>query len=561
MEQQEMNEITMETDVLVLGAGAAGCLAAYGAREQGARVLIVDKGALISCGCTGAGQDHFGAHLNTGPEWDSDEAANTYYSRPGWGVGHTLVEKCFTKVVGNMVQIMEAWGVEFHKTPEGDYWRCQALGQPGPWWLMMKNGRYLKRIFAENVRKAGIEVAEQVMITRLFRDGDRITGAMGMNRRTGDFYIFKAKAVVLAMGAHQSRFSTNSTNNPFNIWQSPANTGTQIVIAYEGGAKVKNLEWCTGTTLPKGFGAPAMCAFGGMGSYMRNALGDKFMEKYHELGDKAPRAFHIKAEGQEISEGRIPLFVDSTELPDGDKEHLHHNLLSVDKHTFGDYLAQRGTDIRTQPLEVETGEMAGGGNLHVDFNCESVNIKGLFGLPFSGMLSTALCGGYVAGREAGKSVKGVQEAGSIDMAQVRQEQQRVGAPLGREAKYSPKEFEDFIRQIMQHYMGHKRSLTGLNIALEKFRLVEENVQEIGAQNLHELTRANEAVHLLRYCRLMVHSVIHRKGMRGFYNLVDYPPKLDPELRDKYVVLSRENQELNVTFEPIEPEEKEVPHAA
>ena len=110
MEQQEVNEITMETDVLVLGAGAAGCLAAYGAREQGARVLIVDKGALISCGCTGAGQDHFGAHLNTGPEWDSDEAANTYYSRPGWGVGHTLVEKCFTKVVGNMVNIMEEWG-------------------------------------------------------------------------------------------------------------------------------------------------------------------------------------------------------------------------------------------------------------------------------------------------------------------------------------------------------------------------------------------------------------------------------------------------------------------
>ena len=111
----------------------------------------------------------------------------------------------------------------------------------------MKNGRYLKRIFAKNVQKAGIEVAEQVMITRLFRDGGRITGAMGMNRRTGDFHIFRAKAVVLAMGAHQSRFSTNSTNNPFNIWQSPANTGTQIVIAYEGGAKVKNLEWCTGT--------------------------------------------------------------------------------------------------------------------------------------------------------------------------------------------------------------------------------------------------------------------------------------------------------------------------
>ncbi|MFH1489267.1 MAG: FAD-dependent oxidoreductase, partial [Pseudomonadota bacterium] len=179
MTEKQRTEITMETDVLVLGAGAAGCLAAYGAREQGAEVILVDKGALISCGCTGAGQDHFGAHLNTGPDWDSDEAATTYYSRPGWGVGPTLVDKTFTKVVGRMVKLTESWGLEFYKKPDGTYWRCQALGQPGPWWLMMKNGRILKRILANSVRNAGVEVVEQVMITKLFRRQDRITGAMG----------------------------------------------------------------------------------------------------------------------------------------------------------------------------------------------------------------------------------------------------------------------------------------------------------------------------------------------------------------------------------------------
>ncbi|MFH1489869.1 MAG: FAD-binding protein, partial [Pseudomonadota bacterium] len=429
------------------------------------------------------------------------------------------------------------------------------------WWLMMKNGRILKRILANSVRNAGVEVVEQVMITKLFRRQDRITGAMGLNRRTGDLHVFRAKAVVLAMGAHQSRFSTNTTRNPFNIWQNPANTGAQIVVAYEAGAKVKNLEWCTGTTLPKGFGAPAMCAFGGMGSYMRNALGDKFMEKYHELGDKAPRAFHIKAEGQEIAAGRIPLFVDSTELSDEDKEHLKNSLLTVDKHTFQDYLKQRGIDIGKQPLEVETGEMSGGGNLQVDFHCESVNTKGLFGLAFSGMLSTALCGGYTAGTEAGKAAKTAPAPPPLDPELIQREGRRVMEPLGRQEGLEPKEFEDLIRQIMMHYMGHKRSLTGLQIALQKLALVEENVGKIKAENLHELTRANEAVHLLQYCRLMIHAVINRKGMRGFYSLVDYPPKLDPELRDKYVVLSRENREMKVTFEPIEPDNKEVPHAA
>jgi succinate dehydrogenase/fumarate reductase flavoprotein subunit len=363
------------------------------------------------------------------------------------------------------------------------------------------------------------------------------------------------------MGAHQSRFSTNSTRNPFNIWQNPSNTGTQIVVAYDVGAKVKNLEWCTGTTLPKGFGAPAMCAFGGMGSSMRNALGDKFMEKYHELGDKAPRAFHIRAEGQEIAEGRIPLFVDSTELSIEDKEHLKHNLLTVDKHTFKDYLEQRGIDIGSQPLEVETGETSGGGNLHVNENCESVNMRGLFGLPFSGMLSTALCGGYAAGTGAGKSIKGVKESVDIDPEAVRQDIENIRAPLKRNEGYSPKEFEDMIRQIMEHYMGHKRSLTGLNIALEKFQMLEEAKEKIKAADYHEMTRAQETIHLLKYCQLMIRSVIERKGMRGFYNLVDYPPKLDSELRDKYVVLSKVGGEQTVTFEPQEQTNKEAHDAA
>jgi adenylylsulfate reductase subunit A len=57
---------TIETDILILGSGAAGCGAAIGAKEQGARVLLVDKGRLESSGCLGGGNDHFMAVLNTG---------------------------------------------------------------------------------------------------------------------------------------------------------------------------------------------------------------------------------------------------------------------------------------------------------------------------------------------------------------------------------------------------------------------------------------------------------------------------------------------------------------
>jgi succinate dehydrogenase/fumarate reductase flavoprotein subunit len=188
-------------------------------------------------------------------------------------------------------------------------------------------------------------------------------------------------------------------------------------------------------------------------------------------------------------------------------------------------------------------------------------MRGLFGLPFSGMLSTALCGGYAAGTEAGKSIMGAKELGDIDPVLVREEKGKLKAPLERDEGYSPKEFEDMIRQIMEHYMGHKRSLTGLNIALEKFEMLEEAKQKIKAVDYHEMTRAQETIHLLRYCQLMIRSVIERKGMRGFYNLVDYPPKLDPELRDKYVVLSRVGDAQKVTFELQRQEDKGVHDAA
>ena len=97
----------------------------------------------------------------------------------------------------------------------------------------------LKKIFNEQVRAAGVERVEQIVITSLLTRDEKTVGATGFDRRTGAYHVFRAKTVVLAMGAHQSRWHTNSTKNPYNIWQYPWNTGTQISVAYEAGAKVR----------------------------------------------------------------------------------------------------------------------------------------------------------------------------------------------------------------------------------------------------------------------------------------------------------------------------------
>ena len=471
------------------------------------------------------------------------------YSSPGWGVSKELVEKSFTREVHGMINRLEKWGVEFFKKPDGSYYRSAGLGQP-EWFLMMKNGVNLKKILAKNVLGSGARAAEQVVIVKLLTEDGRVTGALGFNRRTGDFYVFRAQSTVMALGANQSRWSTNSTRMPYNIWQYPWNTGSQIVLPYEAGAKVKNLEMSVCTTLPKGFGTPGINAFAGMGAYFLNAKQERFMKNYHPLAERAPRGALVNAEFQEIDEGRGPLFLDCRHLPRHELEHLVNNLLPVDKPTFNDWLRQRGINLKEQLLEVEVGEFSGGGNLHIDRNMESVNVKGLFGLPFSGMLSTAMCGGLVAGREAAICSRKYDASKRVEKEMVSQAKRETFLPLSLQSGYTPKEFEQKIRLVMEYYMGHKRSVKGMNIALERLRVLESYTNELRARNWHELMQVQEVKHLLKYCGLMIRAVLMRKGMKGFYTVVDYPPKMDKDLRTKYVVLWQEDGVEKMAYEQI-----------
>ena len=80
----------VETDVLILGAGAAGSGAAIAARREGVDVVLVEKGKLESCGSAGGGNDHFQAPLYAGPDWDTCETFTNFYSKPisGWTPRH-----------------------------------------------------------------------------------------------------------------------------------------------------------------------------------------------------------------------------------------------------------------------------------------------------------------------------------------------------------------------------------------------------------------------------------------------------------------------------------------
>ncbi|MBW1799090.1 MAG: FAD-binding protein [Deltaproteobacteria bacterium] len=530
----------VETDVLVLGSGAAGCGAAISAREKGAKVLMLDKGKLESSGNLGGGNDHFMAILNSGPETDSTEALVNFFKSPRLGLTEKVIEEAWAKTMPPVLDILQEVGVEFVKNEDGTWLRTVGFGQPGNWWININNGHIIKRLIAKKVRDMDIEVLNHIMVTRLLKGDGRIAGCTGYNVLDGTFYTIKAKKVVMAFGNIAARGWTNSTHNPYNTWFSPYVTGSQFVLPYEAGVKILNIETGQWSTLiPKGFGAPGMNGINSMGGHELNALGERFMGKYDPMWENGLRINQISGTYQELVEGKgPPFYMDMTHLNDNDVRHLQYVLMPGDKATYLDYCEQRGIEFSKSPLEVEICELSFGGLLYTQDNLET-NVSGLYnGCLFMGF-SGAMCGGYYAGIQAAEAVLETDAFADFDEKEIEAEKEKIFRPMKVENGIGYREVEKSITQVLDYYVGFRRSRKGMEVALEKLALIESYLDKIKATDFHALMRANESVEVLKMARLTIlASMERRESGRTYYRRTDYPDP-NPEM-DNVLVIWQEN---------------------
>jgi succinate dehydrogenase/fumarate reductase flavoprotein subunit len=517
----------VETDVLILGSGAAGCGAAIGAAERGARTVLVDKGKLESSGCLGGGNDHFMAVLGTDPQTDSPEALVNFYKSPLSGYTPEMISR-WAQAMPVMLDVLQEVGVEFVKNPDGSWLRTVGFGQPGNWFININNGQLIKRRLARKVRAIGVEVVDHVMVTKLLTADNLIIGAIGYHVLDGSLFIFKAKSVVLALGNSANRVTTNSTGNPFNTWHSPFNTGSQFVLAYDAGAKLINLDLKQLATLvPKSFSSAGMNGINAVGAHELNALGERFMGKYHPMMENGPRLFQILGTHQELVEGKGPPF--HMDMRHCDKEELYHLqyvLMPGDKATFLDYCEQKGIDFAKYPMEVELSEIELSGMLMTGENFEST-VSGLFNGCVFYNFSGSMCSGYIAATEACAALPQAEKLSPIVPEEVNLEKTRIFKPMNNSSGLSYTQFETAVQQVMKYYMGYVRNQKGMEIALERLSLIESYLDRVRASNYHELMRANEAVHLLKICQLATRASMERKESgRAIYMRSDYPDRND-----------------------------------
>jgi adenylylsulfate reductase subunit A len=553
-------DFQLETDVAIIGGGTAGTNAAMAAAERGLDVLIVDKANIKRSGAIAGGIDHFMAFLETGEPWDTREAFLKYVKKTAKGAANLKInEKVFCNELKDSIERIEKLGVSLRRPGTGEFYRTQAMGQPGPYAINF-NGKKLKPKMAKEARRRGASVLNRVQVTNLFLHDGQLAGFTGFDMRTGDFYRVRAKAVIISTG-NTNRMFRSQTGNPYNLWYCPACTGDLHRQAFDAGVELANMEYVRMTIVPKGFSAPGFNAFFGMGAHIVNSLGERFMERLHPMGELAPRNFMVWGAYQEIKEGRGPIYMDCRHLSQKEREHLF-TTLGYDKDTLPDFFIRKGYNLAgtmiemtvSEPMQARPSEQCGSG-IKIDENCHS-NVPGIFAAGDAsdqmGCLHMCVAGGFAAGKRAAEYVQAQGRLKPFDEKAAVEEKERVFKPLNQKSGIAYWEFENIVRNITTDHFGPVKTEKSLTAAIEKLSRLDAARQEIKADNLHELMRTHEAFNIQQVAKITATAAMARKESRfpPYHYRADYLETDDENFCGLMVVKKGPDGAINTRFEPI-----------
>ncbi|MDP2719646.1 MAG: FAD-dependent oxidoreductase, partial [Dehalococcoidia bacterium] len=336
---------TINTDVLIIGGGIAGCLAAIKARETGLDVTIVDK---ANVGRSGTSHQMSGVLTYFDPE--ADDAGKWYEECIQAGEGLCDMERLrgMVEETADRVRDLEAWGVRFLKE-KGKFIRKAGVGHLHAGNVILENGGFqLMSVIRGEVLRRGVRLIERVMVTDLLTsDGElptrgKVTGAVGFGVRTGKSYLFTAGSTVITSGCTRA---VDLTTAPMSSL-----SGDGRAMAFRAGCEMRNIELTHFSPGPTRFMcAPGLNILFGEGAIMTNARGERFMRNRDTVRiERAPRSVLSKAMALEMLEGRGPVFMDATRLDEASHRRIEMALPIV---TMS--FARGGLSLRKDKIEYD----------------------------------------------------------------------------------------------------------------------------------------------------------------------------------------------------------------
>jgi succinate dehydrogenase/fumarate reductase flavoprotein subunit len=525
---------TIDTDLLVIGGGVAGSMAAIPALEAGLQVVVCEKGRVLdNCGSVGCGVDHYLTVMESGPEWDTPEFLLKHIPELTDGIVDMAVASRVIHEMPKILRKIEGMGVDFKDPRTGDYSRHRSFGLPGAYHINF-DGTDFKRRIGKHVRAGKATVLMRTMAVQLLVKDGVACGALAMNFRTGEWVAIRAKAVALTAG-DVNRLSKNASGLAFDSWHFPFNTGDAQAMGYRAGAALANMEFVEATLTPKGFSTQGLNALVSMGAYFINRSGERFMFRYDPKGENARRAVLADAVVNEYLLGNGPIFVDCRHLPEDELDHMEATL-QVDRYTLPAYYRQKGISFRDDPIEISISELSirrsgvyfRGSGLAVDTSGET-SIEALFAAGDCATVSGGIAGAAVLGHIAGEGAvarigKRSDTFADIDWEDANRLRADAESAVERRDGIYWKTFEDEVRRTVTDYVGVRRTAKGLTAALDRLGELARQEGKLSGDDRHGMMRVQESRNIRLNAEIMATAALARDETRtrSSHRRLDHP---------------------------------------
>ncbi|MGH7764684.1 MAG: FAD-binding protein [Candidatus Dormibacteraceae bacterium] len=559
---------TVETDVLVLGAGGAGLRGAIAAAEEGLRVLIVCK-SLLGKAHTVMAEGGVAAALHNVAYQDSWEVHFADTMKGGKLINDWRMAELHAKESPERVLELERWGAVFDRTWQGrihqrpfgahTYPRLAHIGD--------RTGLELIRALQDRaVHTPGVDVHMETNVFKLLKADGRIAGALAYRRADGSLILYRCAALLLATGGTGRMYRVTS-----NSWES---TGDGTALAYDAGAQLRDMEMIqfhpTGMVWPAGVrGILVTEGVRGEGGLLRNKDGERFMERYdHERMELSSRDVVARAINSEVVAGRgTPhggAFLDITHRK---PEFIKRKLPSM----YEQFLKLAKVDITKQPMEVAPTIHYAMGGVRVDPETGASTVEGLYaaGEVASGLHGANRLGGnslsdlLVFGKRAGDGVAAVARANPkgtqarLDPQEVDSAIASLMAPLDRPAGESPYKLMGEIQDAMTKYAPIVRDGAGLEAGLAAIQEIGARAAACGTGGSKSLAfnpgwhTAADLRSMLINAESLLRAGIERKETRGAHARSDYP-KTNEQLETVNFVVEKAPEGMRVSAAKRQP---------
>ncbi|MFI7448243.1 fumarate reductase/succinate dehydrogenase flavoprotein subunit [Nonomuraea sp. NPDC049714] len=552
------DRLHLECEVLVVGGGTAGTMAAITAAEQGARVLLLEKAHVRHSGALAMGMDGVNNAVIPGKATPEDYVAEITRANDGIVNQKTIYQ---TATRGHeMVKRLERYGVKFEKDEYGEY-AVRRVHRSGSYVLPMPEGKDVKKVLYRVLRRRDIRekvrIENRVMPVRVLTVDGRAAGIAGFDTRSGRFVTVSAGAVILATGAC-GRLGLPASGYLYGTYENPTNAGDGYAMAYHAGAELSGIECFQINPLIKDYNGPA-CAYvaNPFGGYQVNSKGERFVDSDYWSGQMMAEV------AAEIDSARGPIYLKLTHLPEETISAVENILHFTERPTRGTFHAGRGHDYRTHDVEMHISEigLCGGhsaSGVWVDEH-GATTVPGLYAagdlacVPHNYMIG-AFVFGDLAGAHAAAHNRHDSTAAALPEGQIADAHELIYRPLRHPDGPPQQQVEYKLRRFVNDYIAPPKTGAKLEIALESFERMRDEIASMGARTPHELMRCAE-VDFIRDCAEMAAraSLTRTESRWGLYHeRADLPARDDAAWLYHLNLRRRSDGAMEFVKRPVEP---------